>query len=288
MGIVDEFYPSKGSIKRPKKESFTYRMNVGIGAILIDEKNHLYPQVIFEKIGTGGNCCVVSYASYNRIYPELLKDIPSKLRSTGFNGYFYARIGGYPNPTGREAKYAAVPYGFKIPMILEAFQKGFENVLWLDASCLPLEDCSPVFSIIQQNGCFFVGGKNCHENLWTHYFFPKAWRSLKNIYKRDPLLDLQLSGSIFGFKKNNPKTEQFIQEYYRLLALGIPFTAELAEMFVFAAIAGFLGYPKDRYIDPYSKKLPNPVYAYTEQDHPELTPNERQGMFLYRRQNPSD
>ena len=281
--LIETYYPSHGEFS--EKKYFEYRMKVGIGAILIDDEKGLFPQVIFEKIGNGGNCCVVSYASYNRKYPELLNDVLAALISTGFNGYFYARIGGYPNPTGREAKYAATPYGFKIPMIIEAFQKGFENVLYLDSACLPMEDCTLIFRLIDNNGCFFVGGGNCYENGWVRYLFPKAKAALMDIYRRDPLLEKQISGSIIGFKKEDAKTQRFFQEYYRILELGEPFMSELAEMFVFASIAGHLNFPKHLYIDPYSKQLPNPVYAYTEEDHPELSAKQRVGMFLYRRQN---
>ena len=278
--LIETYYPNNGNFS--EKKYFERRMRVGIGAVLIDEEKELLPQVIFEKIGNGGNCCVVSYASYNRKYPELLKDILAALTSTGFNGYFYARIGGYPNPTGREAKYAATPYGFKIPMIIEAFQKGFENVLYLDSACLPMEDCTPVFKLIHDNGCFFVGGRNCYENGWVSYFFPKAKAALMNIYRRNPLLEKQISGSIIGFKKDDARTQRFLQEYYRILELGEPFMSELSEMFVFASIAGHLDFPKHFYIDPYSKQLPSPVYAYTEEDHPELSAEQRKGTFLYR------
>ncbi len=281
--MIETFYPKSGDFS--ERKFFERRMRTGIGAVLIDEEKGLFPQIIFEKIGNGGNCCVVSYASYNRRYPELLKDILPALASSGFNGYFYSRIGGYPTPTGQEAKYAGTPFGFKIPLIIEAFQLGFENVLYLDSACLPMEDPTPVFKLIHQNGCFFVGGRNCYDNGWLRYFFPKARQALMDIYRRDPLLEKQISGSIIGFKKDNIWTRKFIEEYYHVLTLGDPFMSELSEMFVFASIAGYLHFPAHLYIDPYSQQLPNPVYAYTAEDHPELTAQQRIGMFLYRQQN---
>ncbi len=280
--MIETYYPKSGDFS--ERKFFERRMSIGIHAVLIDEKKGLFPQIIFEKIGDGGNCCVVSYASYNNRYPQLLKDLLPALISSGFNGYFYARIGGYPTPTGQEAKYAGTPYGFKIPLIIEAFRLGFENVLYLDSSCLPMENPTPVFKLLHQNGCFFVGGRNCYDNGWVRYFFPKARETLVDIYRRDPLLEKQISGSIIGFKKDSKWTQKFIEEYYRVLTLGDPFMSELSEMFVFASIAGYLHFPSDLYIDPYSKQLPNPVYAYTEEDHPELTAQQRIGMFLYRQQ----
>lgn len=170
-------------------------------------------------------------------------------------------------------------------MIIEAFEKGFENVLYLDSACLPLVNCAPIFRLINLNGCFFVGGKNCCENGWVSYFFPKAQKALMDVYGRNPLLEKQVSGSVLGFKKGDQKTRDFFREYYRMLEFGDPFMAELSEMFVFASIAGYLGFPDSVYIDPYSKKLPMPIYAYLESDHPELNEKERQGMILYRQQN---
>jgi len=197
--LINTYYPENDFGQFSGKRFFERRMGIGINAILIDEEKGLLPQVIFEKIGKGGECCVVSYASYNRYYPDLLKDLLPALASTGFNGYFYARIGGYPTPTGKEAKYAATPYGFKIPLIIEAFEKGFENVLYLDSACLPLTNCTPIFKLIDRNGCFFVGGRNCCENGWVSYFYPKAQKALMDAYGRNPLLEKQISGSVDEF-----------------------------------------------------------------------------------------
>lgn len=281
--MIDRFYPDCGNFS--ERCFFERRMGVGINAVLVDEEKGFLPEIIFEKIGNGGDNCVVSYASYNRSYPQLLKDILPALIASGFNGYFYARIGGYPTPTGVEAKYAGTPYGFKIPLIIEAFELGFKNVLYLDSACLPLVNPTPVFNLIDKNGCFFVGGRTCYDNDWVRYFFPKAKQYLMTMYARDPLLEKQISGSIIGFKKGSSETRQFIEEYYRVLALGDPFMSELSEMFVFASIAGHLGLSHHLYIDPYSRLLPLPVYGYTEADHPELTAQQRIGMFLYRQQN---
>lgn len=102
--LINTYYPENDSRQFSERKYFERRMGIGINAILIDQEKGFFPQVIFEKIGRGGNCCVVSYASYNRYYPNLLKDLIPALKATGFNGYFYARIGGYPTPTGKEAK----------------------------------------------------------------------------------------------------------------------------------------------------------------------------------------
>ena len=77
------------------------RSTCGVRATLINPEERLYPVKELLKIGRGGDRCVVSYASYDRNYHLLIRAIPEALQRSGFNGYCYLRIGGYPNPTGR-------------------------------------------------------------------------------------------------------------------------------------------------------------------------------------------
>ena len=52
--------------------------------------------------------CIVSCAPYDGVRSVLLTSIPDALKRSGFNRYFYYRIGGFPNPTGKEIQYVGV------------------------------------------------------------------------------------------------------------------------------------------------------------------------------------
>lgn len=217
-------------------QGFLYRSSRGIRRVLIDSENGLYPIQQLEKIGRGSDMCIVSCASYDGIRSQLLTSIPEALKSCGFNGYFYYRLGGFPNPTGKEIQYAGVPYCFKVFQMIEAQMLGFNKVLWIDASCLPLRDPTPLFQWLDQTGIYFQGAP-ASSNLWK-FIFPETRQILKDETGIDVLHALKVAGAVFGLKMDDVKTTKFIDEYYRMVQMGTPFLSCFPEEFVLTALIG--------------------------------------------------
>lgn len=46
-------------------------------------------------------------------------------------------------------------YSFKPMAMIKAYEKGFRQVLWLDASMLVIKDLEPIFALIEKDGYFF-------------------------------------------------------------------------------------------------------------------------------------
>lgn len=216
--------------------NFWGRCASGLHLGLIEPNRGCFPIERLEKIGKGGDMCIVSYASYNRNYPALIKSLPQALEATGFNGHFLYRIGGYPNPTGCEIQYAGIPYCFKIFMMLEAQQLGFNNVLWIDASMLPLRDPTPLFHWIDQRGALFYGWKiSSDAQAWI---YPATHQILKNLTGTDIFTATYVRGAFLGLKMDTEKTKQLIELYYQCADLGTPFLSAYPDEFVLTAIVG--------------------------------------------------
>lgn len=215
-------------------EDLQNRCTRGIRQVLIDPENGFFPIKKLVQIGKGGNKCIVACCPFNGPYPKLIESIPKTLEAEGFNGYFYYRIGGFPNPTGHEIKYAGIPYAFKIFMMLEAEKLGFNHVLWMDSSILVLKDPSPLFDKIEKEGCFLLDFVNHAYN--QRYIFPKTRLLLKNETGTDVVECRHISTQIFGLKMDAEKTKRFLSSYRKLLELGTPFLSCFPEEFVFASI----------------------------------------------------
>ena len=212
------------------------RYVTGLIQTMIDPEKGLFPLMELVKIGTGGDRCVVSFASYNRDYHSLIKKIPSALESSGFNGYFFYRIGGFPNPNGYEIQYAGVPYCFKIFMMQEARNFGFDKLLWIDSSALPLKDPSPLFEIIEKKGGFFNGWQL--DSTKPRPIFSEARKSLIDFTDTDVHHATYIQGGIFGLDLSHPQAQQFVSEYYSMVEMGIPFLSCFPEEYVFMALLG--------------------------------------------------
>ena len=188
-----------------------------------------------EKIGEGSENCVVTYASWNGNYPHFIYSLLKGLRESGFHGYIWYRIGGYPNPTGKEIQFAGVPYAFKIAMMQEANQMGFNRVLWLDSAMIPLQDPTFYFQRIEEEGAYF-----CRNELSTEhkmkYTLPKARQSIKDLIDTDVVQVESFKGAIFGFQMNSTLGHQLLHDYYMLVENGYAFLSCFPEEFAIAAI----------------------------------------------------
>lgn len=211
---------------------FQQRCSKGLTQTLIDPEKNQFPIQKLEKIGSGSDMCIVSCCPYNGVYHNLIQDIPKALKELGFNGYFYHRIGGFPNPTGREIKFAGVPYCFKIFMMVEAQQLGFNKVLWIDSSVIPVNNPEPLFDEIEQNGAFI---SYCYypENTCI---FPKTRMLLKELTGTDVLKGRHIATQVFGLKMDMPKSKQFINSFYQFVEMGTPFLSRFPEEFVFSSL----------------------------------------------------
>jgi len=206
----------------------------GVKQVLIDPENNEFPVRHLEKIGNGGDSCIVCYVSLNPEYIARVKAIPEALREVGFNGYFLYQMGGYPNPTGKEIRYAGVPYAFKIFMMLEAKKLGFNKVIWLDSSLLPIKDPTPLFKKLEEEESLIVEFHNVPYN--AQFIFPKTKELLHKLTGIDVVNQRHISTAVLGLKMDTKKVEKFVSSYYDMVERGTPFISCFPEEFVFSSI----------------------------------------------------
>ncbi len=269
-------------------EGFWGRTTKGIRQTLIDPERGLYPRMKLEKIGTGGDNCIVCCAPYNDIYPTLISSIPEALHKCGFNGYFLYLIGGFPNPTGREIQYVGVPYSFKIFMMLEAQKLGFNKVLWIDSSTLPLRDPTPLFNWINSTGAL-VHGWPMPAEAWN-VALPATRKLLEELTGIDALHATIACTVVFGLKMNTEKTKLFIQEYYRFVEMGLPFLSCFPEEMVFMTLIAKLNKMNKASFSAKKewtcwKPQPFPgLFAFNHLEEPQAIESlKKSGVFFYHR-----
>lgn len=60
-----------------------------------------------------------------------------------------------------------VSHAFKMYMFKEAFNKGYESVLWVDASIVVLKDLEYIWNCIENDGYFFINNPGCLQVTWA-------------------------------------------------------------------------------------------------------------------------
>jgi len=273
---IDAIYPKDIPFSWPwqkspvrKKSDFEGRISRGVRQTVIDLPNGKKPIKQLIKINKGGDRCIVSFASYDGVYPDRIQSIPEALTKTGFDGYFLMMIGGFPNPTGEEASYASVPYSFKIFALLEAQKRGFDKALWIDSSFLPLKNPDPLFQRIEKTGSFFQKKKNGSRYLLSATRNILLEKTGIDMYKTDCI-----RARVIGLDFRTDSVKTLIREYYELVKLGTPFFSCFPEEFVLGALVA--KHPED-----FSPELfPDLVQQETKQKRPSV---HKESFFLMRK-----
>jgi hypothetical protein len=249
--FLESLYPEKGMTTT--LDEMKRRTKRGVCQKIIDLSNNSVPTQQLYKVGDGGNGkhCIVSYNSLFIDRYTVSNTILQSLEEVGFNGHFLQLIGGFPNPSGREMKYAGVPYSFKIFMILEAKKLGFEKVIWIDSVCYAVNNPENLFEMLSECDAVFRSfPANCFSNnTCENILFPKTIELLTELTGRDVRNDRNINSIIFGLNLNSPMITKFISEYYEMVELGLPFLSSFPEEIVFTTI---LNKPEYQYIFNYN------------------------------------
>ena len=215
------------------------------------------------KINNGGNQCVVTTVDLSgRRNPELIYQIYENLKETGFDGYLYYRIGGFPTPSNMEMRYAAVPYSFKIFLMEEARQLGFRYVLWLDSRLIPMRSPDPIFAHIKKHHAFLV-----NDRLMVRMnFLTYSLESLENLLGINPLHYPRIATPVFGLDMDFSSVRNLVKDYYLCCEDGLTFLSVFPEEHVLSAIVG--KYKKDfKYLYQISPSRFKYLWHYDKDHH---------------------
>ena len=241
IDMIKRIYPYNDENYKFPLELVVDRCSKGVCQKLIDVDAGIYPSKILYKIGDGGdkkNCFICCTTNLTNDRALRASQIQQSLEKVGFNGYFYLFNGGFPTPRGNEMKYVAVPYCFKIFMMLEAEKLGFEKIIWIDAGCYAVNNPERLFDILNEDDAIFrqfwpySPGIPTYENS----VFKETIVNINNITGGNLVNCINVCSVVFGLNMKSQKIQKFIDEYYEMVKLGTPFLSYFPEEVVISAI----------------------------------------------------
>jgi hypothetical protein len=238
--LIKELYPFGDDNYKISLDDMLNRCTKGVVQKLIDNENDVYPAKVLYKIGNGGDKknCFVCCTPLSNNRDSISKNIYQSLEKVGFNGYFYLFNGGFPNPTGLEMKYAAVPYCFKIFMMLEAKKLGFEKIIWLDSACYAVNNPQRLFDILETDDAIFrqfwpyTPGFLTYENT----VFKDTIKILDETSRGNLVNSINVCTIVFGLNFASENINKFVEHYYEMVKLGTPFLSYYPEEVVITSI----------------------------------------------------
>lgn len=154
--------------------------------------------------------CLLVYASFNKSYPKGLRKLVNFVAKSDFKGHILYRIGGWPNVEEGDLKLAHVPYAFKPCFFREAQALGYQRVLWLDTSILPLVSLNHIFETIAAKGYFTLGNGH-HVGPFMN---EKAAAALKTTLGECFKIP-SCSAGLFGVDFSNEKAAHAVARWYQ-------------------------------------------------------------------------
>jgi hypothetical protein len=145
--------------------------------------------------------CVINFAA-GSWYPAGQRRLLASLRDVGFDGDALAsssesELGAPPH--------IASPYAFKPFALREAVARGYELVIWADASVWAIRDIQPMFAHLERYGWMFFF--NCAAGTWTS---DACLRSFG--IDRDRAMSIpMLMGICMGWNMREPKCREFLR-----------------------------------------------------------------------------
>jgi hypothetical protein len=111
-----------------------------------------------------------------------------------------------------------IPYAFKIWAFEEAFNRGNDLVLWLDASMYAIRPLDLVFDEIEKEGHLIFENTHCIGEWCSD----RALDTLKITREESFAMPSQLGG-IIGLSATNPRSMEFLKQWKQLAIDGVTF-----------------------------------------------------------------
>jgi hypothetical protein len=116
--------------------------------------------------------CVISLGVGKRAFSEGLLRLEESLRRVGFQGDYIYWSDNLPDGC---PEHFETPFGFKTYCFYEAKRLGYQEVLWMDSTCVAIRPLNSVFSQIEKNGYIIFNnnygqmmGQWCSDEALAH------------------------------------------------------------------------------------------------------------------------
>jgi len=156
---------------------------------------------------------IVNLVTEKSVYIEGQKRLMESLTTDGeFTGDFFGFIG---EETVGAPPHSENPYAFKIYAIEELKRKGYDIILWLDASIYAVKPIQPVIDFLIQKGIFLETAGH-----WTGSWCNQHTLDYFGITREEAMKMPMFSAGFIGFDFKNPISIKFFEEWKKSMEAG--------------------------------------------------------------------
>jgi len=161
--------------------------------------------------------CVISLATGKKNFVDCLNRLEKSLIRIKFKGDFLCWSDELP--LGCPSVFEA-PFAWKSFCFIEAKKLGYDEVLWIDASCVAIRPLEPIFKILKDKG--YVIFTNNYDQIMGQWCSDEVLR-INNIDREEAMKIPEVPCSVIGLNLQNPLASKFLEMWHEKAADGITF-----------------------------------------------------------------
>lgn len=144
------------------------------------------------------------------------KRLKGSIESTGFDGDILFWSNKFPpdSPSQNDA-----PWGFKVYAFKYAFEKGYDNVLWIDSNGIVIRDLLPLFQTISDTGYFFHSQFVASVAEWSSDITLSNMGLERTQVRHTP----EISAFCIGLSRTHPAARKFFADWKQYCDDGVSF-----------------------------------------------------------------
>ncbi len=158
--------------------------------------------------------CIVNYITMNGWHPFGQKRLAKSIRREGFNGDLQF----FTNLNLLCPSHCKVPYAFKFYAVKTAMERGYELILWVDASFWAIRRLDGLFDLIEEKGVV-VQNSGYALGQWSS----DASLNYLRVGREKAFQIMMYSGGLMGFNLKSSIGMEFFEAMFKEVKIGTAF-----------------------------------------------------------------
>lgn len=149
--------------------------------------------------------CIVNYVTSNAWYPAGQKRLIESLQEMKFDG---DTIMLNEKNFTKCPKHSKIPYAFKVFAIQEAKERGYDLILWMDASFWAIKPLDKVFKLLEDVGCIMQAAGE-----WSGHWCSDISLEKFGINREDAFSIPMYSAGLTGLNMKNETAVKYLEQW---------------------------------------------------------------------------
>lgn len=198
------------------------------------------PEIVFLKANHPKlkKRALITYCSLNGPYPQFVHQLAKILKKHKRSYDCYFMIGSYPSTKEDGMSLFHIPYAWKTCLFKVVQDLGYEQIIWIDSSMMPVRSLEPLFDIVNERGRFFIPARGKHIGEFYRPFLHMYRDAIHacGLQPKELMKMRHYQATVIGLDVTNPISNEYLQRWYELTKITEASLTTLPEELVMSTV----------------------------------------------------